>query len=122
MSKKSKRLPKKKPVKKAKKEEVVPKEELSQEEVEQLMVDLEQFQNDFLEKLAKTNKFEIVPTHDEHGNILTEEQLSLIKRELNRLGLITIYTFDLNNRFTVLLCPDKDKMRIGMISNGAEVH
>lgn len=112
-----------KPVEAAQEQQQPPEQELSEEQMAQLMVDLDNFQNTFLMKLAHTDKFEIVPTADDEGNVLSQEQLSLIKRELTRLGLVTVYTFDIGTRFTVLMCPSKDrKLKIGMISNGAEVH
>jgi len=113
------------PKKQVVQEQQLPPEEqpLTQEQMAQLMVDLDTFQHKFLSILAMSDKFEIVPTADDDGNILSQEQLSLIKRELNRLGLATVYTFNVGTRFTVLMCPGKDsKLMIGMISNGAEVH
>jgi len=113
------------PKKQVVQEQQLPPEEqpLTQEQMAQLMVDLDTFQHKFLSILAMSDKFEIVPTADDDGNILSQEQLSLIKRELNRLGLATVYTFNVGTRFTVLMCPSKDsKLKIGMVSNGAEVH
>ncbi len=124
-------MSKTKPVKKKKKAEKVvavqeveqPEQELSEEQVAELILELEKFQNSFLSKLARTEKFEVIPTADEDGNVLSEEQLTLIKRELNRLGLTTIYTFDIGTRFTALMCPSKNsKLLVGMISKGSEVH
>lgn len=109
-------------------QEVVPdqqqlaEQELSEEQLAQVMVDLDLLQNRFLSHIACTDKFEIIPTADDDGHILSEEQLALIKREVNRLGLVTIWAYEVGN-MTVVMCPRKDtKLLVGMISNGAEVH
>ncbi len=97
-------------------------QELSEEQMAQLMVDLDLFQNKFLSHIACTDKFEIIPTADDDGHVLSQEQLALIKREVNRLGLATIWTYDVG-KMTIVMSPRKDtKLLVGMISNGAEVH
>lgn len=96
--------------------------ELTEEQLAQVFVDLDLFHNKFLSHLACTDKYEIIPTADDDGRILSEEQLTLIKREVNRLGLTTIWTYDVG-KMTIVMCPRKDtKLLVGMISNGAEVH
>lgn len=97
-------------------------QELSEEQMAQLMVDLDMFQNKFLSHLACTEKFEIIPTADDDGTVLSQEQLALIKREVNRLGLATIWTYDVG-KLTIVMSARKDtKLLVGVISNGAEVH
>lgn len=99
-----------------------PEQELSEEQMAQLMVDLDLLQNKFLSHIACTDKFEIIPTADDDGNVLSQEQLALIKREVNRLGLTHIWTYEVG-KMTVVMSPRKDtKLLVGMISNGAEVH
>lgn len=114
--------------KKVKPKEVVqdeqqpPEQELSEEQMAQLMVDLDLFQNKFLAHIACTDKFEIIPTADDDGHILSQEQLALIKREVNRLGLATIWTYEVG-KMTIVMSARKDsKLLVGMISNGVEVH
>jgi len=97
--------------------------ELTEEQIEQAMIDNDVFQNTFIEILANSKKFEIIPTQDEHGNIMSEEQLSFMKKEVNRLGCTTVYAFENGSRFTILMCPRPGKkLIVGMISNGAESH
>lgn len=103
-------------------EQQPPEQELSEEQMAQLMVDLDLFQNKFLAHIACTDKFEIIPTADDDGTVLSQEQLALIKREVNRLGLATIWTYEVG-KMTIVMSARKDsKLLVGMISNGAEVH
>ena len=122
----------KKKAKRVKKQEVKPVEpvqvpqepiELTEEQIEQAIIENDEFQNKFLELLAQNKKFEIIPTSDEEGNIMSQEQLSFMKKEVNRLGCLPVYAFENGSRFTILMCPiEGKKLLVGMVSNGAEVH
>lgn len=126
MAKKKAKTVKKQPkvVKRSKDAELEqPPVELTEEQIEQAMIDNDVFQNTFIEILAGSRKFEVIPTQDEHGNIMSQEQLSFMKKEVNRLGCVTVWAFENGSRFTILICPrDKKKFIVGMVSNGAEVH
>lgn len=122
----------KKKAKRVKKQAVKPVEpeqaptepvELTEEQIEQAILENDSFQTMFFEKLAHNKKFEIIPTSDEDGNIMSQEQLSFMKKEVNRLGCLPVYAIENGSRFTLLICPrEGKKMIIGMVSNGAEVH
>ena len=96
--------------------------ELTEEQIEKTMQENEEFQDKFLQLLANTDRFEVIPTQDEHGNIIPQEQLFFIKKEVKRLGLTTVYAFENGSRFTILMCPREGKLTVGMVSNGAECH
>lgn len=103
-------------------EQQPPEQELSEEQMAQLMVDLDLFQNKFLAHIACTDKYEIIPTADDDGHLLSQEQLALIKREVNRLGRATIWTYEVGRMTVVMSAKSDSKLLVGMISNGAEVH
>ena len=65
-------------------------DELTQDEFETLLKDLEKFENKFFIALAGTDRFEIVAT-SEGEDTLSKEQYTLIKSECSRLGLKIIY-------------------------------
>lgn len=73
-------------------EKIKPKktEDLTQEEFDGLMQDLEKFENKFFIALSGTDRFEIVPTSSGEQS-LNKEQYILIKSECLRLGLKIIY-------------------------------
>ena len=73
-------------------EKTTPKktEDLTQEEFDGLMEDLEKFENKFFIALSGTDRFEIVPT-SEGDRSLNKEQYMLIRSECLRLGLKIIY-------------------------------
>lgn len=90
--------------------------ELTEEEYDKLMVDMEEFENNFLRNLANSDKFEIIPTQDERGRFFTKEQLTLIKKECLRLGAKILYKVDLNGSVYILINPET--MKIGYVSEG----
>lgn len=123
MAKKVAKAKKKRAVKQVKTATPPEPVELTEEQIEQAMIDNDVFQQTFIELLAHSKKFEIIPTQDEHGNIMSEEQLSFMKKEVNRLGCTTVYAFENGSRFTILMCPRAGKkLIVGMVSNGAESH
>ena len=65
-------------------------EDLTQEEFDGFMEDLEKFEDKFFMALAGTDRFEIVPTSD-GKQFLNREQYAIIKSECLRLGLKVIY-------------------------------
>lgn len=111
-----------KPVEVVQDQQQPPEQELSEEQMAQLVVDLDLFQNKFLARIACTDKFEIIPTQDDDGHVLSQEQLALIKREVNRLGLATIWTYEVGKMTLVMSARKDSKLLVGVISNGAEVH
>lgn len=90
--------------------------ELTEEEYDKLMVDLEGFEENFLRKLADTDKFEIVPTTDQNGRPYDKEQLTLIKKECLRLGVKILYKIDLSSSVYILFNPQT--MKIGYVTEG----
>jgi hypothetical protein len=91
-------------------------EELSQEQYEEVMQSLEQFNNSFIQELIGTDKYEIVPTVTDSGKPLTKEQYTLIKNECSRLGVAVVYKIDMPNG-TTLLWNNRTK-KIGCIDEG----
>ncbi len=101
-------------------QEVLPQKELSEEEYAKLMEDLDGFEEKFLEALAGTPKFEVVPTSTENGSVLKDEHYNLIKRECARHGLKIIYSIEVSPRQQTLWCPET--MKIGIIDSSNQVH
>lgn len=93
--------------------------DLSEAEIEQLMDDLENFDNSFLSFLAGTQSYEVVPTSDDMGNNLQDKHYELIKKECNRMNVKIIYSVDLGKNITLLFCPDTKKF--GVVNQVAEV-
>jgi hypothetical protein len=77
--------------------------ELSPEDFEKLIVDLEDFDTKGLVYLAKTDNFEIIPTTDEEGKVISRESLNYLKREVEKLGYSIIYRIDKVNGEVVLI-------------------
>lgn len=111
-----KRPVKKKPVvKKEETAEAIEPRELSQEEFDKLIMDLNEFDNKFFEYLAESPKYEIVPITSEEGLILTKEQIALVQRECNRLGLNVLYRIEEHNAIVMI---NPHTMKIGYITEG----
>lgn len=91
--------------------------ELTEEEIEQLAEDIEEFQEEFLRLLAGTHKFEIIPTVDDSGRPLNKKHYSMLRKECNRLGLTILYRLDVGNQ-TLIINPRE--LKIGIISD--EIH
>ncbi len=89
--------------------------ELSQEEFDQYLNDLNEFEEKFLKRLAGNSDFEIIPTITDNGKALTKEQMTLIKTECNRLGLRILYRIDAKGG-TLIINPNN--MKIGYITEG----
>jgi len=90
--------------------------ELTEEEYEKLVNDLDKFEETFLSKLAESDKFEIVSTYNPEGKFYSKEQLTLIKKELLRLGVKILYRIDLNSSVYILFNPQT--MKIGYVTEG----
>ena len=107
----------------AKKEEVKKDEscednlELTEEEMDKLVEDIEGFQDSFLKILAGTHKYEIIPSTDEAGRPLDKKHYSLLRSECSRLGLKILYKIDVGNK-TVIINPRT--LKIGIICE--EIH
>jgi len=101
-------------------QEVLPPKELTDEEYAKLMEDLDGFEEKFLEALAGTPKFEVVPTSTDNGAVLSEKHYALIKQECRRHGLKIIYSIDISPKQTTLWCPET--MKIGIIDSSNQVH
>lgn len=88
---------------------------LSEVEFEKLVEDLEKFEDSFYCALAGTDRYEILPTMTEDGKVLTEEQISLIQRECNRLGLTILYRID-NIKNMVMV--NSKTLKVGYVTDG----
>lgn len=93
-------------------------DELSQEELEELAIDVAQFSEDAYAYLAGTPDFEICPTSDEEGNFLEEEHYDSVKRQMAKLGLKVLYRIDKPNGETILL--DLKGLKVMQLSE--EIH
>jgi len=78
--------------------------ELSQEEFSKFLEELEEFDTKSLIYLAGTDRFEIIPTIDDDGQVLSKDSLNSIKREVDKLGLTIMYRIDKDNGETIVLC------------------
>lgn len=90
--------------------------EMSEEDYDKLLTDLENFENKFYSTLAESDNYEIVPTSTDEGNYLSREQLTLLTRECHRLGLKYLYKVDISSTVTIFINPQT--MKIGYISEG----
>ena len=90
--------------------------ELSEEQFEKLVKDVDEFNDQFFIHLAGTDKYEIVPTLTDQGQPLTKEQYSLLKNECSRLGLSVIYKMDLPDGSSVYTSIENNK--VGYIQEG----
>ena len=109
MAKTSKTVKKTKKVKKP----LVP---LDQTQLQELITDLDQFENAVYLALTGTDRFDIIPTTDPSGRLLSKEQLSLIKQECLRLGVKVIYRVELENS---ILLVNPENMKIGYLTEGS---
>jgi len=76
--------------------------ELSPEEYEKLIEDIENFNSSFLSHLAGTANYEIVPTEAEYGVFLEEEHYRLIKKECVKIGAVILYSYKVGNQTIVI--------------------
>lgn len=90
--------------------------ELTQDQFNDLMKKLEQFDNRFYIALAGTERVEIIPTMSEDGDFLSKEQYALVTKECSRLGLKILYKVELSNSDIVLI--NAETMKIGYIRDG----
>ena len=97
------------------KEDVKNADQLTGEEYSDFIADVEDFEHKFLNKLAGTDKYEIITAIDENGKPYSKEQLQSVKQECLRLGIGLLYKIDLNSNDYILLNPDS--MKIGYISD-----
>src|SRR5574343_318745 len=84
--------------------------ELSEEEYDKLVTDIENFDENFYRTIANSDTYEIIPTTTEDGRYLSKEQLSLLVKECQRLGLRYVYKVDLNSSVTLLINPKTMKI------------
>lgn len=90
--------------------------ELTEEQYDKLIMDLEIFEENFYKALASTERYEIIPTSTEEGKVLSKEQLSLLTEECKRLGLKILYKVDLNSNTVLLINPKT--LKTGYITEG----
>lgn len=76
---------------------------LSQEEFEELMVELAEFDDKSFIALARTDHYEIIPTVTEEGKVLTQDELDLLLAECAKLGLTILYRIDKEDGETLLV-------------------
>lgn len=91
-------------------------EELSQDQFEKLIKDVEEFNDKFLFALAGTDRIEVIPTISEDGRPLTKEQYTLVKNECSRLGLKIIYQIQNPDGTTTFI--NSENAKIGIMDNG----
>lgn len=89
-------------------------EDLSQEEFDNLLKDLEKFENKFFVALSGTDRFEIVPTSDGEQS-LNKEQYNLIKSECLKLGLKIIYKIEASDK---IIYVNAENGKIGYTHDG----
>lgn len=90
--------------------------ELTEEQFEILIRDVDSFNEQFFIYLAGTDKYEVVPTVTDQGQPMTKEQYTLVKNECSRLGLSVIYKMDLPDGSTVYTSIENNK--VGCIQDG----
>lgn len=79
--------------------------DLTPEQYEKLMEEIENFNNSFLCHLAGTQNYELVPTENEFGETLTEEHYRLIKKECAKTGARILYTYTVGNNSSIIIDP-----------------
>ncbi len=93
--------------------------QLTEEEYEQLNNSIADFDESFFSFLAGTSQYEVVPTTDEFGKPIPEQNLDLIRRECKRLGFKVLYSMDLGKQVLIM---NPDTMKIGIFTHVVEVH
>ena len=93
--------------------------DLTPEQYEKLMEEIENFNNSFLSHLAGTSNFELVPTENEFGETLTEEHYRLIKKELAKSGAKILYTYSVGSNTSIIVDPKTMK---SVILHEGELH
>ena len=93
--------------------------ELTEEQYSEIMEGLDEFENTFLNNLAGTSNYEVIPTSDEMGEGLTDKHYSLIKKECSKYGLQVIYSIEQQKQI-VLFCPKT--MKTGVILMDEQIH
>lgn len=91
-------------------------DELTQEQFDQLMLDLEEFNETFFQTLAGSENYEVVPTVTDMGKPLTKEQYTYVKSECSRLGLAVIYKVDKSDGTSMYI--NLQEKKIGFIDEG----
>ena len=91
-------------------------EALSEEQFEKLVMQVEEFNEQFFIALAGTDKYEIVPTLSDQGQPLTKEQYSLLKNECSRLGLKILY--QIQNTDGTIMYINSENGKIGYMHDG----
>lgn len=92
--------------------------ELSPEEYEKLIEEIENFNSSFLSHLAGTANYEIVPTEPEDGAFLSEEHYRMIKKECAKIGAVILYSYKIGN-LTLVVNPKNMKT---IVLNDGEAH
>jgi hypothetical protein len=91
--------------------------ELSMEELEELLEELEEFDNMSFSLLAQSGNYEIIPTATEDGELLTKEELSLLESECRRQGFSVLYRIDKEDGETLLVGP---KGKVMLLKEGMQ--
>lgn len=90
--------------------------ELTQEEFDKVLQDLEQFHEQFFIALAGTSEYEVVPTVTDMGKPLTKEQYTYVKTECSRLGKTILYKIDMPNGISLYINLETNK--VGYVDEG----
>ena len=83
--------------------------EFTQEEFDEMMSNLSDFEDSCLEAIATSSKYEIIPTSDESGNILGKKELSIIKNQCLKMGYKILYKIEKSSGETMILNLDTNK-------------
>lgn len=86
--------------------------ELSQEELEETIEKIEEFDDYSFTALAGTDKYEIIPTMLEDGTIVGRKEMNVLKREIERLGYSILYRVDNPNGETLLINPKSNRVMV----------
>ena len=79
--------------------------ELSLEEYEELMEELEEFDEKAFMLLAGSHRYEIIPNITEDGKVLTSKELKMLTDECKKRGFAILYRIDKEDGETLLIGP-----------------
>ena len=94
--------------------------ELSQEEFESVLEEIEEFDNSAFCFLAGSADYEIIPTTLENGKVLDKKEIAMLKREVERLGSAILYRIDHPNGETLLIKVEAKTLKIMLIKEGMQ--
>ncbi len=84
------------------------KSDLTPEQYDKLMKDMENFNHSFLSYLADTAQYEVIPTDIDFDQYLEEEHYKSVKEECKKIGAKILYTYEIG-KSTIVLNPNNCK-------------